>query len=205
MDDLNVQEFAVGFAHQLRVLLERFDKDAFWQAQVSGFDIPICPVIVSATPDEWDMLVEEDVGTIFAYKHDGPPIEWNHFRFQNAYFIWTSPIAELVSRLRTHGLFSRTTLEHNMTVLTLLLVRKRVVRYARCIPAFRRYVLNDLPLAIRGGIFQDSFFKESISAGDYERIDQLVLARLFSEALKTRKPNEDYAACVDLLVHRKSI
>lgn len=198
---MNPKEFAEEFVHKLRVLLEHFDSEAFRQAKLSGFDIPICPVIVSATPEGWDILEGMEVGTILAYKHDGPPIVWNNFQFQNAYFIWTSAIMQLASRLQMNGLILESVFTDNMSILAMLAVRKRVVRFAECIPAFRFYNIDDLPLEVRGDVFKEGFLKESVLGRDYERVDQLVLARLLSSTIKQRRTPEDYSLSIKLLIN----
>lgn len=226
--NLNSKEFVEGYVHGLRVLLQNFDEEVFRRVKLAGFDIPVCPVIVSATPEEWDITEQMEVGTIFAYKHDGPPIVWNNFRFQNAYFIWTSAIMQLVSRLQVKALTSATSslerrvksefstrpsldvvngfvaesmLKDKMTVLGMLLVRKRVICYAHCVPTFRFYTIDDLPIETQGDIFKDDFFKESISARDHERVDQLVLMRLLTAAQKTRRAQDDYSLSINLMLN----
>ena len=199
---LNPKEFAEEYVHGLRVLLQNFDEEVFHQVKLSGFDIPICPVIVSATPEEWDVTDQMEVGTIFAYKHDGAPIVWNNFRFQNAYFIWTSAIMQLVSRLQASGFVVESVLKDKMTILAMLAVRKRVVCYAHCVPTFRLYTIGDLPIETQGDIFKDGFLKESICARDHERVDQLVLIRLLTTALKTCRAQDDYFSGIDLLLNR---
>ncbi len=202
----NPEEFGEEFAHKLRVWIECLDRDVFCEAKLTGFNIPLCPVIVSAAPDDWPDAEFMDVATVFSYKHDAPSIVWNNYEFQNAYFVWTSAIAQLVSRLRKGEFIAQPTFERKLAVCAMLLVRKRIACYCRAFSRFRYYVLDDLPTEIQGAIFTDNFFKESITGKNHERVDQLVLLRLLHLTLSESVGEKDYLApaIIDLLVNRNT-
>lgn len=184
------QKIAKDYAHELCGQVEMIDTEVFRAAKLLGPDIPLCPVIVSDIPDE-DMELF-NIGNIFGYKHDGPPIVWNNASCISAYFVWTSSLAALVARQRKIGLSSDGDFRSKLTILAMLVVRKRILCNAKCFPAFRLYKLLHLPLEEQAAVFTDIDLKESVYEKDSEeRMDQLVLYRLLDRELKSDDRGEN--------------
>lgn len=192
---VNPGKFAEEVSHQLRAFLDAMNQDVFRPAIVLGGEIPLCPVMVGDVPDE----DYPTIGTIYSYFSESFELLLHGFQWQNAFFIWTSPIAALASRTK---LMAQKELRRRLTILAMIAMRSRVRAYAQCFPEFRHYTIDDLAPEDRGSIFQNGFLKESIHAREHECVDDLILFQLLNRLLANAKYFDDFARGYPLLVNR---
>lgn len=169
---MNSQLRALSIAHSLRVRLSQ--ADAVVVALANGGAIACCPALVEdvRTDDLPEGVKRTVLANIFAYQRGKCAVSLGTETFDEGYVVWTSPIAQILSRARVfEGSPEEREVIAKLTLLGILMARMRVIRHCEFFPMYRPYILSDLPGSKDPVIFLDPVLREAVREKDARTID----------------------------------